>query len=103
MPEISASTFAQLMTQWKWKPIRNCRGRFLLSGAPRDLSIETLAGFGTRVFRFHPEGTPDTVAIVPLVDGGLIAYEREDGTVLHTLNDPDGFERKMRQLGISFP
>ena len=30
-------------------------------------------------------------------------YRRDDGRYLHTLNTPDGFERKLRQLGIKRP
>jgi hypothetical protein len=35
--------------------------------------------------------------------GGLISYARGDGSYLHTLNTPDGFARKLRQLGIPVP
>jgi hypothetical protein len=101
MPEKENKTFAELMGQWKWKPIRNCRGRYVLSLAPRDLPVEALTGKGAQVLRFRVEGARDIVAVSPLIGGGLIAYERPDGTVIHTLNDPDGFSRKLQQLGIS--
>jgi len=91
------------MTLWEWKPIRNCNGRFVLFGAPRDLSIEALAGPGVDIFRFHVKEARDTVAVVPLPGGGIISYERADGTAVHTLNDPDGFSRKLHQLGIRLP
>ena len=84
-------------------PIRNCDGRFVLFGAPRDLSIEALAGPGADIFRFHVKGARDTVAVAPLSGGGIITYERADGTAVHTLNDPDGFSRKLHQLGIGLP
>lgn len=103
MPDPKDKTFAGLLEQWEWKPIHHCQGRYVLSAAPRDLSIEALAGPGATVFRLRVEGARDTVAVSTLVDGGLIAYERADGTVIHTLNDPDGFLRKLTQLGISLP
>lgn len=33
--------------------------------------------------------------------GGIISYQRDDGSFLHTLNTPEGFERKLRQLGLN--
>jgi hypothetical protein len=42
----------------------------------------------------------DRVVVAVFDDGGLISYRRPDGTFLHTLNSPEGFERKLQQLGI---
>ena len=42
----------------------------------------------------------DTVIVTSFEDGGLISYRKPDGTYLHTLNTREGFERKLRQLGI---
>lgn len=42
----------------------------------------------------------DPVAALPLAEGGLLSYQHEDGTWTHTLCDPDGFSRKLRQLGL---
>ena len=42
----------------------------------------------------------DPVIVTPFEDGGLIWYRKADGTFLHTLNTREGFERKLRQLGI---
>lgn len=42
----------------------------------------------------------DPVIVTPFEDGGLISYRQADGLFLHTLNTRDGFERKLRQLGI---
>jgi hypothetical protein len=42
------------------------------------------------------------VVLVAVLDaGGIISYEREDGSILHTLNTTSGFHRKLRQLGIN--
>jgi len=37
-------TFYKLLTQWNWKSIRNCLGRFLLVGARPDLPPEAVVG-----------------------------------------------------------
>ena len=42
----------------------------------------------------------DPVIVTPFEDGGLISYRRTNGMFLHTLNTREGFERKLRQLGI---
>jgi len=96
-------TFHDLMAQWSWKPIRNCAGRFLLAGAPPDLAPEALLGPAARLFEFHVEAARDTVVVAPLDEGGLISYKRPDGTFLHTLNDAEGFSRKLLQLAIDLP
>ena len=91
------------MTRWEWRPIPNCDGRFVLFGAARNLSIEALAGPDADIFRFHVKEARDTVAVVSLRGGGIISYERADGTAVHTLNEPEGFSRKLHQLGIRLP
>ena len=93
-------TFDSLCSQWTWSPIRNCPGRYGLVDAPSDLPIERLVGPSVVVTRFSIDTAPDEVLVVPLDWGGLISYKRLNGTYLHTLNDPDGFARKLRQLGI---
>jgi hypothetical protein len=42
----------------------------------------------------------DPVIVTPFEDGGLISYRKADGMFLHTLNTREGFERKLRQLGV---
>jgi hypothetical protein len=74
-----------------------------MTGVPSDLPVQALVGSGDVVFEFCVETAPDKVLVVELVDGGVITYERTDGTYVHTLNDPEGFSRKLRQLGIRLP
>jgi hypothetical protein len=80
--------------------MRNCPGRYRLIDVACDLPIERLVGTSVVVMRFSVDTAPDEVLVVPLDRGGLISYKRLNGTYLHTLNDPDGFARKLRQLGI---
>ena len=42
----------------------------------------------------------DPVIVTPFDDGGMISYCKAQGLFLHTLNTREGFERKLRQLGI---
>ena len=99
----SDMTFDTLSTRWTWKPIRNCPGRYRLVDVPADLPVDALVGKEAEVARFSIKTAADEVLVVSLDRGGMISYKRSNGTYLHTLNDPDGFERKLRQLGIEAP
>ena len=97
-------TFDQLMRQWDFQPIRHCPGRFLLSSARFSGPPQDLAGPGLAVFKFRVEAARDLVFVTPLPGGAdLISYRRTDAAFLHTLNTASGFQRKLRQLGISLP
>lgn len=92
--------FNTLMAQWVWRPIRNCPGRFALDHHDRTLPLETLAGAGALAREFTVPNARDKVLVLPIVGGGLISYQRQDGTFVHTLNTSEGFARKLAQLGI---
>jgi hypothetical protein len=96
-------TFDTLRSQWNWKPIRHCPGRYKLAGVRPDLPLEALVGPETVGTEFSVESAPDRVVVACLDGGGIISYKRSDGTYLHTLNDPEGFARKLRHLGIVLP
>lgn len=96
-------SFDELMSKWRWKPIRNCPGRFLLDNSTPNLSMTEMAGDGIKVSEFHVDAARDTVLVARINHGGIISYKREDGSLLHTLNTGEGFERKLRQLGIKLP
>jgi hypothetical protein len=96
-------TFDQLLERWDWKPIRNCPGRFILSKAKAHLTPQELLGERVDPAVYHPSAAKDTVLVVPLDGGGLISYKKQDGSFLHTLNTPEGFERKLLQLHIRLP
>ena len=93
-------TFDELMTRWKWNPIRGCPGRYILNSAPEDILPEYLLGPDVEVKMFQVPAARDTVVVARLDTGGLISYLRTDKTYLHTLNDEEGFERKLLALGI---
>jgi hypothetical protein len=93
-------TFEQLIAQREWRPLKNCPGRFVLSGGPSVLRPQDLAGADTVFSTFEVPTARDAVLVGRLETGGLISYSRRDGTYVHTLNTPEGFERKLQQLGI---
>lgn len=92
--------FDDLMSGRRWKPIRNCPGRFVLAGAGPREGIEEVVGSGHQIKEFRSDAAKDTVVVVALDRGGLISYRRADGSFLHTLNTEEGFARKLQQLGI---
>ncbi|MBD0372107.1 MAG: hypothetical protein ICV60_14800 [Pyrinomonadaceae bacterium] len=94
-------SFDELFRERDWRPIRNCPGRYILHGASDDLSLAEILGEAASVSEHRVAAARDTVLVVALEDGGgLISYARRDGTMLHTLNTSEGFERKLRQLRI---
>ncbi|HQU28367.1 MAG: hypothetical protein R3B83_01350 [Nitrospirales bacterium] len=100
MSNLSDVTFHALWTHWPWKAIRHCPGRFLLPLRGKPLSFAELTGQPCTPIRYESSNAPDPVWVLPLIDGGLIAYQQTDGRLLHTLNTPEGFIRKLTQLGI---
>ena len=94
------TTVEQLLDQWDWKPIRNCPGRFVLRMPDPSLSFAALLGPDHQIQKFCSPLAKDVVLVVTLPDGGLITYSRSDGSLLHTLNTEEGFQRKLTQLEI---
>ncbi len=93
--------FDELWEKWDWRPIRNCPGRFVLRGAPADVTPAELVGSDIKVVEHKTSAAKDLVLVVALDKGGLISYKRPNGSFLHTLNTPEGFRRKLRQLYIN--
>lgn len=96
-------TFEQLMRSRTWKPIRHCPGRYVLDDRTGELRPQELLGDETVIAEYAPETARDVVFVATLDQGGLISYRRDDGSFLHTLNTPEGFQRKLSQLGIDLP
>lgn len=93
--------FDQLLETWNWKPIRNCPGRYILQTEENGLSLQDLLGNDIEVVEYQVDAAKDLVLVARLDKGGLISYKRKDGSLLHTLNTPAGFQRKLLQLGIT--
>jgi hypothetical protein len=92
--------FETLLRRWGAEPIPNCPGRFVLRGAPASLPPDVLLGPESTVTHHRVPGARDAVLVARFGDGGLISYHRPNGSYLHTLNTPEGFARKLAQLGI---
>lgn len=92
--------FQTLFAARTWTPIRNCPGRFGLAEGPVADSPTSLAPSGdAKEFRVSQAKDP-VIVVAFAAGGGLISYRRSDNTYVHTLNTPDGFVRKLAQLGI---
>jgi hypothetical protein len=93
-------TFATLFERWAWRPIPNCPGRFVLASGSDAIAPADMAPGADDGSEHVCAGAKDPVIVTPFEDGGLISYRKADGMFLHTLNTREGFERKLRQLGI---
>jgi hypothetical protein len=93
-------TVTDLLNDFEWRQTPNCRGRFTLATQQTRLSLTDLLGEDCQPLEIRSTMARDTILIVPLADGGVISYERHNGTFLHTLNTPEGFRRKLKDLGI---
>jgi hypothetical protein len=92
--------FSALFDRWAWRPIPNCPGRFALASGPVATPPEDIVPGATGGSEHVCGAAKDPVIVTPFEDGGLISYRKADGMFLHTLNTREGFERKLRQLGI---
>jgi hypothetical protein len=97
-------TFENVFERWSWKPIRNCPGRLTLNGGISELSLAQIAGADSSVFEFSVKACVDKILVMKFDDNsGLISYRKTENSFLHTLNNAEGFSRKLRQLNIELP
>ena len=80
--------------------MNGCPGRYALTGGPTRVSPRELLGQGARIDRFDRSPESDNLFVARFEGGGLISYEKADGSFIHTLNDEQGLERKLDDLGI---
>jgi hypothetical protein len=92
--------FEQVFESFVWRPIPRCPGRYVLKGGVSDRAIVDIVGQGALISEHHVSTARDLVVVAGIEDGGLISYRKASGKYLHTLNDPDGFARKLADLGI---
>lgn len=93
-------TVSMLLDRWAWRPIPNCPGRYALKAGAVVTPPEDVACGAKRGSEYVSVSSRDPVIVTPLDDGGLISYRKAGGLFLHTLNTREGFERKLRHLGI---
>ena len=93
-------TFAALLSRHPWRPIPGCAGRFVLPGRS-DMTPQDLLGQPAKVTAHRSPQAPDEVLVTRFPDGGgLISYRHADRSFCHTLNDAEGFRRKLAQLAL---
>lgn len=97
----AAVTFKTLFDRWPWRPIPNCPGRYVLTTGPVATRPEDIAPGANATSEHVSVSARDPIVVTPFDDGGLISYRQASGMFLHTLNTREGFERKLRQLGIT--
>ena len=79
-------TVDEMLAALEWKPIPNCPGRYVLVKPERSLAPEQLAQVSHSPMKFRVEGARDAVWVLFLEGGGMISYQRQDGSYHHTLN-----------------
>lgn len=94
------TTFESLFRSHHWREIRGCPGRFVCAElvAPADALAD-----GAEIHAFDVPAARDRVLVAVFPGGGLLSYQRPDGSLLHTLNTEAGLRRKLAQLGIALP
>jgi hypothetical protein len=91
--------YGSLLAVGAWRAIPHCPGRSIRT-EPTDETPSDLVGPDVPVEVFRVDAARDPVHVAVLDGGGLISYRKADGRFVHTLNTPDGFARKLEQLGI---
>ena len=94
------ATLSELMRRFDGQAIPHCPGRYVLRGIDATEGPETVVGSDGTVTEHTVVTARDRVVVTRLGEWGLISYARADGTWLHTVNTPEGFLRKLEDLGI---
>ena len=95
-------TVSELVDRFDGQPIPHCPGRYVLRGIDSTQGPEAVVGSHGTVTEHAVAKARDRVVVTRLDGWGLISYARDDGTWLHTANTPEGFRRKLVDLGIVF-
>jgi hypothetical protein len=93
-------TFDDLAANYRWRPIRNCPGRYVLQEGPVLFGPGELVGEQREWPEYRLAGAKDPLTVIHVEGGGLISYRRKEGLFVHTLNTTEGLERKLEQLGL---
>ncbi len=93
-------SLSALLDRFGGEPIPDCPGRYVLRRIRDTDGPQAIVTSGEVITEHHVAKARDTVVVTWLDGWGLISYSRADGTWLHTANDPDGFRRKLADLGI---
>ncbi|MFP4364617.1 MAG: GNAT family N-acetyltransferase [Spirochaetia bacterium] len=91
------NSFNALSSRYPWKPIYGCPGRYIFKNGTTAVPPEQIAGKNVASAVF-PEAQ-DRVFFCSILGGGLISYQKEDNTFLHTLCSIQGYKKKLKKLG----
>lgn len=92
--------FAELYERFSWTAIKNCPGRYVLSHPSDRMALDEILSQVMSQSVHHSRYATDPVHVAAFATGGLISFEKPDGSFVHTLNSKDGFQRKLKQLEI---
>ncbi len=68
---------------------------------PKDIPLGSLLDLGLKTCRFPSVSNPgQSIHLGKLKDGGIVSYELENGTWLHTLNTATSFRLKIFELNL---
>ncbi|MBF9018940.1 MULTISPECIES: hypothetical protein [unclassified Oceanispirochaeta] len=93
-------SFDEMLQRGDWKSLPHCPGRYILAGGLSALTMAELLGCELTVREYRTPNAPDNVLICELRDGGIISFVKDRQRYIHTLCNAEGFDRKLRQLGI---
>ncbi len=96
-------TLDDLLQRFDGQPIPRCPGRYVLRGIDRTKGPASVVESRRAITEHAVVKARDKVVVTRLGEfgeWGLISYARPDGTWLHTANTPEGFERKLADLGV---
>lgn len=89
--------FERVLGLFKWKPIFNCPGRYIL----RQCSKETFKNYYSKLTHLEDIKSPkikDPTFLYRFESGGLISYRKDNGDFIHTLCNKEGLSRKLEEL-----
>jgi len=110
--------FLALYSQFRWKMIPNCTGRYtcrdhkivsLLTPLKLIESTSNRDSFEQYRFTFATDKRKDSIIVIPFSNDkstGLISYIKHDSDsadeikYVHTLNSPSGFQRKLEAIDV---
>ena len=91
-------SFAKIFSEHTWKPILNCPGRYIGGHSTKHLNFRDLSGCTESIYK--SSCCRDIVYCAKISGGGIISYLQSDGSLIHTLCDESGYERKMLEILI---
>ncbi len=91
----------EVLERFDGGPIPRCPGRYVLRGIDRTQGPTSVVNARGVVTEHVVATAQDRVVVTRFEEWGLISYARADGSWLHTANTPEGFHRKLVDLGIT--